>query len=81
MEREFFPRPRDFSPRARTTQVKVNALFLHHRNSLGLDPAAKALCRRQSSRLGWISQLVEEHRGHLRAARIPNTREDDRLHG
>jgi hypothetical protein len=63
--RGIFPSPRDFSARARTTQVKVDALFLHHRNNLGMDPVAKALCRRQSSRLGWISQLVKERRGHL----------------
>jgi hypothetical protein len=73
MEGEFFP-VRAISPRGRTTPVKVHASSCITATTSGWTRVARRCAHRQSSRLGWISQLVEERRGHLRAARIPNTR-------
>lgn len=80
MERESFPRAAGFFRTGAHHSCQRQCLFRHHRNGLRMEPAATALCADQNTRLGWISQLVEERGGHLRAARIPNTREADHLH-
>jgi hypothetical protein len=56
MEGEFFPSPRDFSARARTTLVEVNALFLHRHHNLGMDPVARR-CAAALVRAGSASVL------------------------